>query len=236
MSSGGSSGPRGAGGGGGGAGGAGGGSSSKGVASSERQGDGSLTVTPDSPADAEWRARRGPLDGVGEISGPWGEEDSTGSCPETRPATVARRVAPRARRRDGRRKSMSRLAFRRFFRVSRVLTRRFAPIRADPKRRLASRRRKNAAPSGRRLTRPPPCVPLRRPATDGPVRQVHVEDRELLGDLQARASKQRVRGRRHEVVRNEQHRRRACIRRPPSGFAENHEKRASSLRRVSLPR
>lgn len=80
MSSGGGSGPRGTGGTGGGAGGAGGGSSSKGVASSERQGDGSLTVTPDSPADAEWRARKGPLDGVGEITGPWGEEDSTGTC------------------------------------------------------------------------------------------------------------------------------------------------------------
>ena len=63
------------------------------------------------------------------------------------------------RRRDGRRKSMSRLAFRRFFRVSRVLTRRFAPIRADPKRRLASRRRKIAAPSRRRLTRLPHASP-----------------------------------------------------------------------------
>ena len=63
------------------------------------------------------------------------------------------------RRRDGRRKSMSRLAFRRFFRVSGVLTRRFASIRADPKRRLASRRRKIAAPSGRRLTRLPRASP-----------------------------------------------------------------------------
>lgn len=63
------------------------------------------------------------------------------------------------RRRDGRRKSMSRLAFRRFFRVSRVLTRRFAPMRAEPKRRLASRRRKIAAPSRRRLTRLPHASP-----------------------------------------------------------------------------
>jgi hypothetical protein len=34
-------------------------------------------VTPDSPADAEWRARRGPLD-VAE-GGPWGVEDAAGA-------------------------------------------------------------------------------------------------------------------------------------------------------------
>jgi hypothetical protein len=40
-------------------------------------GDGTLTVTPDSPADETWRARRGPLD-VSE-GGPWTSEDSAGA-------------------------------------------------------------------------------------------------------------------------------------------------------------
>jgi hypothetical protein len=101
MSSGGTTGPRGTGGtrAGGGAGGAGG----AGVASSERQGDGSLTVTPDSPADAEWRARRGPLDGVGEITGPWGEEDSTGMFHDT--TSPSHRASRAVAGTDGRRES-----------------------------------------------------------------------------------------------------------------------------------
>lgn len=40
-------------------------------------GDGTLSVTPDSPADSEWRARRGPLD-VGD-GGPWAGEDAAGA-------------------------------------------------------------------------------------------------------------------------------------------------------------
>ena len=43
---------------------------------------------------------------------------------------------------------------------------------------------------------------LRRPSTDGLVREIHVEDRELLGDIQARASVERFRGRRVQVVRS----------------------------------
>ena len=40
-------------------------------------GDGTLTVTPDSPADETWRARRGPLDA--SDGGPWTSEDSAGA-------------------------------------------------------------------------------------------------------------------------------------------------------------
>ena len=65
-----------------GGGGAGGGSSSKVGANATSAADGVLTPTVDSPADSEWRSRRGPLDGVGEISGPWEDEDSTGARPE----------------------------------------------------------------------------------------------------------------------------------------------------------
>lgn len=74
---------RGASGGGGGAGGAGGGSSSKASANSNGASgaaDGVLSVTPDSPADSEWRSRRGPLDASEGGSGPWGEEDAAGAC------------------------------------------------------------------------------------------------------------------------------------------------------------
>eukprot|EP00982_Pelagococcus_subviridis_P010821 31032-Pelagococcus_subviridis.AAC.4 len=70
----------GGGGGGGGGGSAGGGSSSKAAANgAPAAADGTLSITPDSPADAEWRARRGPLDSSEGGSGPWGEEDSTGA-------------------------------------------------------------------------------------------------------------------------------------------------------------
>lgn len=82
---------------GGGAGGAGGGSSSKATANGgATAADGVLSVTPDSPADSEWRSRRGPLDGVGEISGPWGEEDSTGASMLLRLAMVARTLGRRS--------------------------------------------------------------------------------------------------------------------------------------------
>jgi hypothetical protein len=35
-------------------------------------------VTPDSPADSEWRQRRGPLDAA--EGGPWASEDAAGAC------------------------------------------------------------------------------------------------------------------------------------------------------------
>jgi len=44
----------------------------------EGGGDGTLSVTPDSPADSEWRARRGPLDA--SEGGPWASEDAAGAC------------------------------------------------------------------------------------------------------------------------------------------------------------
>jgi len=70
----------GAGGAGGGVGGAGGGgSSSKASANANGAADGILSITPDSPADTEWRSRRGPLDGSEGGSGPWGEEDAAGA-------------------------------------------------------------------------------------------------------------------------------------------------------------
>ena len=63
----------------GGGGGAGGGSSSKASANGSSGADGVLSVTPDSPADSEWRARRGPLD-AGEGGGDaWSDEDATGT-------------------------------------------------------------------------------------------------------------------------------------------------------------
>ena len=81
MSSGGGTLLRGSSGGGGGAGGAGGGSSSKASANANGASgaaDGVLSITPDSPADSEWRSRRGPLDASEGGSGPWGEEDAAG--------------------------------------------------------------------------------------------------------------------------------------------------------------
>ena len=40
-----------------------------------------LSVTPDSPADSEWRARRGPLDAGGNGDVDWTDEDATGLQP-----------------------------------------------------------------------------------------------------------------------------------------------------------
>ena len=63
----------------GGGGGAGGGSSSKASANGSSVADGVLSVTPDSPADSEWRARRGPLDAGGNGDVDWSDEDATGT-------------------------------------------------------------------------------------------------------------------------------------------------------------
>jgi hypothetical protein len=85
--------------GGGGAGGAGGGSGSSkaGVNANGASGaaDGVLSITPDSPADSEWRARRGPLDVEVACGGPWGEEDAAGAW---RVCTVAHSCASNGER------------------------------------------------------------------------------------------------------------------------------------------
>ena len=62
--------------------------------------DGVLSITPDSPADSEWRARRGPLDAAD--GGPWGEEDAAGTPPHTSPPPSTSRAAGSARPRPTR--------------------------------------------------------------------------------------------------------------------------------------
>ena len=60
-------------------GGSGGGSGGSGSSARDAaHGDGTLSVTPDSPADSEWRQRRGPLDAA--EGGPWASEDAAGAC------------------------------------------------------------------------------------------------------------------------------------------------------------
>jgi hypothetical protein len=53
-------------------------SAPSGSARDAAHGDGTLSVTPDSPADSEWRQRRGPLDAA--EGGPWASEDAAGAC------------------------------------------------------------------------------------------------------------------------------------------------------------
>lgn len=167
----------------GGGGGAGGGSSSK--ASSNAIGasgtaDGVLSVTPDSPADSEWRSRRGPLDASEGGGGPWGEEDAPGGCQCPRaPVGAAAGTTSHQGSHVGFHEAQIILG-QRFCWAVRLINR---PCFGDD-----VFRRRESIPYlfltplfRRRLPRA-----LDRPSADGPVRQVHLEDRKLLGNLQAR--------------------------------------------------
>jgi hypothetical protein len=82
------------------------GGGARGDAPRDGSGDGTLSVTPDSPADSEWRARRGPLDA--SEGGPWASEDAAGACDEyfstsSRAYGGSGGRGRRARRRDSRR-------------------------------------------------------------------------------------------------------------------------------------
>jgi hypothetical protein len=81
------------------------GGGARGDAPRDGSGDGTLSVTPDSPADSEWRARRGPLDA--SEGGPWASEDAAGACDEyfstsSRAYGGSGGRGRRARRRDSR--------------------------------------------------------------------------------------------------------------------------------------
>lgn len=189
---------RGASGGGGGAGGAGGGSSSKASANSNGASgaaDGVLSVTPDSPADSEWRARGGPLDASEGGSGPWGEEDAAGACVYHR--SVAHRIDASHEDDGDRRGAPGRacrvflffiffngvavadgvLFFMLFFsRYACTAVELFCLSVAST---AVNQKKKNNPVSFAQPSSPPPSLPspsVNRSSADGPLRQVHVED------------------------------------------------------------
>ena len=138
--------------------------------------DGVLTPTPDSPADSEWRSRAGPLDVNNGNGGPWKQEDCSGRW------------------------------FRSANSISVLLsTRKFGCVIIIVFSFWFSfflfffweeKRLKNNSFFTLRYFK----HSKNRTATGGHVRQVHVENREFLGDFQTRASFQVLRSRRVQVV------------------------------------
>ena len=139
--------------------------------------DGVLTPTPDSPADSEWRSRAGPLDVNSGNGGPWKQEDCSGRW------------------------------FRSANSISVLLSTRNLDVSSSSSFLLAlsfvclgffweEKRLKNNSFFTLRYFK----HSKNRTATGGHVRQVHVENREFLGDFQTRASFQVLRSRRVQVV------------------------------------
>ena len=102
-------------------------------------------------------------------------------------------------------------------------------MRAEPKRRLASRRRKIAAPSRRRLTRLPHASPSAGPQPTDLYGKFtwKIENFSEISKRELRSNVFEVGGMKWCVTNNTS---RAFT---PPAFAENHENRASSLRAVS---
>lgn len=109
--------------------------------------DGTLTPTPDSPCDSEWRARRGPLDF--EDAGPWADDDDGGASPGAA-ASIPRGHAARAGASPARVRG----------------------VRAAQRRRLPAW---HSFPRTDADTRPSSATPGR-PRSGRPVWEVHVED------------------------------------------------------------
>ena len=140
--------------------------------------DGVLTPTPDSPADSEWRSRAGPLDVNSGNGGPWKQEDCSGRW--FRSANSISVLL--STRKFGCDiiivfSSCSLLCLFGFFLGGKTTEKQFF---------LYSLRYFKHSKN--------------RTTTGGHVRQVHVENREFLGDFQTRASFQVLRSRRVQVV------------------------------------
>jgi hypothetical protein len=136
--------------------------------------DGVLTPTPDSPADSEWRSRAGPLDVNSGNGGPWKQEDCSGRW--FRSANSISVLL--STRKFGCViiivfSSCSLLCLFGFFLGGKTTEKQFF---------LYSLRYFKHSKN--------------RTTTGGHVRQVHVENREFLGDFQTRASFQVLRSRR----------------------------------------
>lgn len=140
--------------------------------------DGVLTPTPDSPADSEWRSRAGPLDVNSGNGGPWKQEDCSG-----RWFRSANSISVfLSTRKFGcviiivfSSCSLLLFVWVFFWEEKRLKNNSFFTLRCF-------KHSKN------------------RTTTGGHVRQVHVENREFLGDFQTRASFQVLRSRRVQVV------------------------------------
>ena len=140
--------------------------------------DGVLTPTPDSPADSEWRSRAGPLDVNSGNGGPWKQEDCSGRW------------------------------FRSANSISVLLsTRKFGCVIIIVFSSCFLLCLFGFFLGGKTTEKQFFLYSLRyfkhsknRTTTGGHVRQVHVENREFLGDFQTRASFQVLRSRRVQVV------------------------------------
>ena len=139
--------------------------------------DGVLTPTPDSPADSEWRSRAGPLDVNNGNGGPWKQEDCSG-----RWFRSANSISVL-------------LSTRKFGCVIIVVFSSCSPLFVWVFFGRKTRLKNNSFFTLRYFKHS-----KNRTATGGHVRQVHVENREFLGDFQTRASFQVLRSRRVQVV------------------------------------
>ena len=140
--------------------------------------DGVLTPTPDSPADSEWRSRAGPLDVNNGNGGPWKQEDCSGRWFRSA-NSISVFLSTR---------KFGCVIIIVFSSCSLLL---FVFFGGGEEKRL-----KNNSFFTLRYFK----HSKNRTTTGGHVRQVHVENREFLGDFQTRASFQVLRSRRVQVV------------------------------------